>query len=508
MNYITLTVFTSFLLAMHFILKYLSGFYALDEPDHRKHHSQAIPQIGGLVFASVFIIVGYFANLFPVWFAIGSFVSLLLGVLDDNFDVGWSFKLFIQLSLVCFLSYTFWDRFAQVSFYQYIVYVSQPSLLAVFIIWFVGIYNAVNLLDGLDGLAGGFMVLVCFSTTLLGDGSLTQVTLLLAILLLVFLVFNQRPSRVFMGDAGSLFLGFFVAVLPLLYMDLVEPTSTKLNMTPFVIIVSFLVADTTRVFFTRLLTGRSPMTADTIHFHHLVIQRSGSYLATLFMIFLVTLISALFSILSNLYTFNQTGMLVHLTLLFLFILTPPAPTYVNFITRLVKPVYTWQINPRDKYPQWPHLILVASLLFLLLCSLLIIIEYSTLVNSQLFLSFVLLSFFIYLNFKDKLIIPALQIFITLFLLESAWTIELSIFSNLFALLLLIALGIFTAQRVTGTEINHYSTLDLLVFFITLGVLLLSVMEIFLNPWLFLVVFAIWFSIGFILRRTLYYTSTT
>ena len=144
--------------------------------------------------------------------------------------------------------------------------------------------------DGLDGLASGFMLMLCLSAAFLGSGSFSQVNLLLAVLLLVFLVYNQRPAKVFMGDAGSLFLGFYVAVLPLLYQDLGVPTSSTLNITPFLILVFFLVADTTRVFFTRLLSGKSPMAADTIHLHHLVIQRSGSYLVTLSMIFFVIMI--------------------------------------------------------------------------------------------------------------------------------------------------------------------------------------------------------------------------
>jgi len=495
-----LFVFCGFLVLLHFILKYLSGFYSFDKPDHRKHHTRPITQIGGMTFASLFL-VAYFINLIPPWLLIGGLFSLLLGALDDNFDVTWQLKLLAQLSLVIFLAYTFWDRFAQVSFYNYIFNVTQPVLLAIFIIWFVGIYNAVNLIDGLDGLASGFMLMLCLSAAFLGSGSFSQVNLLLAVLLLVFLVYNQRPAKVFMGDAGSLFLGFYVAVLPLLYQDLVAPTSSTLYITPFLILVFFLVADTTRVFFTRLFSGKSPMAADTIHLHHLVIQRSGSYLVTLFMIFLVTLISSLLAILSSLFDFNKTGMLIHLALLFLFVLTPPTPAYVNFITKLVAFAYTWHRESRLTQPQWPRTVLIAGLLFLLFGSLFLILDLNYILSWEFLFSFILFLLFIYLNLKDATLIPALQIFVTLLIIEFAWSAELNIFSQLFVVLLLIALVIFTVQRVSGTAINLYSTLDLLVLFITIGVLILSSVGIALNSWLFMSLFVIWFSLGFILRRT-------
>ena len=73
-----------------------------------------------------------------------------------------------------------------------------------------------------------------------------------------------------------------------------------LNMTPFIILVSYLIADTTRVFFTRLLTKKSPMTADTIHFHHLMLKQSGSYLGTIGSIFVVKILSLLLLLFSDL----------------------------------------------------------------------------------------------------------------------------------------------------------------------------------------------------------------
>ena len=115
---------------------------------------------------------------------------------------------------------------------------------------------------------------------------------------------------VFMGDSGSLFLGYFIAVLPLIHFDTNDSTSNNIDITYFLIISTYLIADTTRVFFTRIFLGKSPMDADTIHLHHLVIQKSGSYITTLFMIFFTSSISFIFAI-----TYSNISFSLNLSLL-------------------------------------------------------------------------------------------------------------------------------------------------------------------------------------------------
>ena len=76
-----------------FVIKYLSKYYALDIPNHRKQHSDSISQIGGLLFASVFLVIGFFLGIIPSWFLYGSVVSVILGLLDDYYSINWKFKL-------------------------------------------------------------------------------------------------------------------------------------------------------------------------------------------------------------------------------------------------------------------------------------------------------------------------------------------------------------------------------------------------------------------------------
>ena len=498
-------LFSITILIMAFALKYLSPVYALDKPDHRKHHLKPTSQIGGLVIGIIFLTVCYVLGLLPVWFMVGGIVSIILGAIDDNFSVSWYFKLMVQLLLMAFLSYIFWERFQFISFYGYTFPMSQLILLIIFSIWFVGIYNAVNLIDGLDGLAAGFVLIISISGIFYGSDVLSQMNLILAVILIAYILFNQRPGKVFMGDAGSLFLGFYVAVLPLLYMDMFQTNINVLPMTPFIILATFLIADTSRVFFTRILTGKNPMTADTIHFHHLVLKNSGSYLITLFIIFFVTTISCIFAVKSLSDEFGQLGIIIHLSLLFLFILTPPVPTYVKSISKAVKSFHYWQKNVLKKKPFWARTVFIGTMLFLQVLFMINSWELIKKANWQLALAIILVSIFIYLNRKDKIVISTLQIFISLIIIELGWNEHFSLIIQILTILLLIALAVFSIQRKNGTEFFHYSALDLLIVFISFGVISLTTIGMPLNLWLILMVLSTWYSIGFIFRRTIFST---
>jgi len=488
------------LIVFNIIFNNFSQYYALDYPDNRKRHLGPTSLIGGISFSSIFLAVGYYFGLLPIWFIVGGIVSILLGLIDDNFSVSWKFKLLVELLLVAYISYIFWGRFQFISFYNFSFAVSPFILLIIFSVWFIGIYNAVNLLDGLDGLAAGFIVLISIFSIFFGNSNLVQINQLLTVILVGYLIFNQRPGKVFMGDAGSLFLGFYVAVLPLIYMDDVMTNEHVLPMTPFVILATYLIADTTRVFFSRIFSGKNPMTADTIHFHHLIIKNSGSYLLTLGSIFLLTLITCLFSIITIHFNYGSNFLLIHMAFLFLFILTPPAPTYVKILSRLIKPLYKWQNSKNNVRPSIIRTILVMIPLIFLFILIYVTLNPNNFLNIQLLISTFFVSIFIYLNKSDKKVIPTIQVFITFLILVFGLSASFGVLIKLLTILLLITLIVFTFQRINGTKINNYSALDLLVIFISIGGVFLSQFAIDLNLWIFLILITIWFALGFLLRR--------
>ena len=139
---------------------------------------------------------GFFIHLISFFIAaLLCFKAFKHGSLNLVFTSGVLLFLY-SILLAAYLVFLFWGRFDTIVFYNMSIPISPLVLLAVFIIWFVGIYNAVNLLDGLDGLAGGFMFILLAGLAVSGTGEFFQLNGIFTLVLLSFLTFNQRPSNI------------------------------------------------------------------------------------------------------------------------------------------------------------------------------------------------------------------------------------------------------------------------------------------------------------------------
>ena len=482
---------------------FIGNRYLLDEPGERKKHDFAKPQIGGLVFGPLLLVFCWFFSLAPIWYIFGGIITIILGFIDDNHHIPWYIKLVVQLFIGFYLISIFWSKFDSIIFYNFSLQVSQLTLLCIFIIWFIGIYNAVNLIDGLDGLAGGFVILTSIGLAVSGSGLFFQLNGLLAIILLSFLVFNQRPASLFMGDSGSLFLGYHIAVLPLLFYN----QSLHLGsivVTPFILLASYLIADTTRVFFTRLVAKKSPMTADTIHFHHLLL-RSGSYISSISIIYLLTILSVIATIFSFNISLSTNVLLGHLALLLIFILVPPVETYVPLITQIISPIYNWQ-KKDIKYS--PHILrtLFMTILFLgFIFSIIIYCDLSLLFDLNHALAFSILTIYIILNKKSIKSLYVIKLSLLLLFVELYWFVEISTLTKLFSVLLTVSYLIFTIEKRIGCYIREFSSLDILIILFSSCGIILSTLGLTFSSWFSVSIFALWFTSSFILRRlNIYY----
>ena len=314
--------------------------WLIDFPAERKIHRKPVPQTGGLAFGFIFILSIIIFDLYNElwWYLAGGVILFLLGATDDYRSIQWPTKLVVQLTVSSMIIYRFFEEITSISFFNTTLNFSTVGLIAIFLIWFVGILNAVNLIDGMDGLAGGFMVLTTVFSIIIGILNEANLFLTLNASLLGaltgFLFFNRKPARYFMGDSGSLLLGYHVACLPLLYHQSLHGGAI-LHITPFLILSSFLIMDTTRVFFSRLLKRQNPMTADTIHLHHLVLKETKSYVGTLIPIFVVTLITGIGAVLFFQYGFGFLAMQLFILVLVIFVITPPVPFYVPLASRII-----------------------------------------------------------------------------------------------------------------------------------------------------------------------------
>jgi UDP-GlcNAc:undecaprenyl-phosphate GlcNAc-1-phosphate transferase len=156
------------------------------------------------------------------------------------------------------------------------------------IVWIVAVSNAVNFIDGIDGLAGGTSAIAVLFLAVVGLLVGQGVSALLAIgafgSLVAFLVFNSPPARIFMGDSGSYVLGFALAVFPLI---LADGSGNSLDMVPAITLLAVPILDMTSSVFRRMRRGRHPFSADREHVHHRLMDRglgTWSILAVMYLV--------------------------------------------------------------------------------------------------------------------------------------------------------------------------------------------------------------------------------
>ncbi|MGY6275982.1 glycosyltransferase family 4 protein [Methylomonas sp. MgM2] len=257
-------------LLMPVLIKSAGYLGMLDEPDDRKVHKQSTPRCGGLglSFATLvtIAILAPFAEPFSS-LLVGGSVIVLFGLLDDIFELNYKWKFFGQFIAVVFVLYKgiYLRCLPFAGLDDAPLWITYPLT----VIFVVGVTNAVNLSDGLDGLAAGVMLMtlaaVAFFSNHVGGKDLALIALALIGGILGFLRFNSHPAVVFMGDTGSQFIGFMAAFLCIY---LVENVYITLNPGLPLLLLGLPVLDTVMVMGQRLYIGKSPFAPDKRHIHH------------------------------------------------------------------------------------------------------------------------------------------------------------------------------------------------------------------------------------------------
>lgn len=243
----------------------------VDHPAARKVHMTPIPRIGGLAMsAGVFTAAGIAIALrtADIWFLSAAAVLVVFGAIDDRFDLDYRVKLLGQLFAVGLVMSGGHVVVQTITLSERLTLPAWASL-PMTAFFLVGVTNAINLADGLDGLAGGTTFLCLCAIALLSSvadqGTTTVMALAFAGAVLGFLRFNTYPASVFMGDAGSQLLGFSIGVLSIRATQ--NPMSQISTATP-VLLLAIPILDTLSVMVQRIGEGRSPFSADKNHIHH------------------------------------------------------------------------------------------------------------------------------------------------------------------------------------------------------------------------------------------------
>lgn len=298
----------------------------LDHPGPRKIHTEPIPYGGGIAVAAAVLIATFCATRFspaetgtagmktfnwPVY-AMGSLVILVLGVVDDRRRLSARFKLLVQTIVAAGVALG-GERLRLFD-------APAPVSIAVTVLWILAVTNAFNLLDHMDGLSSGVAMIAAGGFLAVADQTsqpfIAAMTVPLIGACAGFLCFNFPPAKIFLGDAGSLFIGFWLSCLTISFTFYDVHANYKLY-TYFVPLAVLAVPlfDTTSVIVIRLIRRKPIFEGDTNHFAHRLTALGMSRRGAVLTVYALTLTTGLSAVL--LYHVSQTGALLILVQLLL-----------------------------------------------------------------------------------------------------------------------------------------------------------------------------------------------
>lgn len=321
---------------------------AVSVPNHRSVHTKPMPLLGGL--AIFFAFVGAYFIVMPaadvsdkdhiaLGLILGGAVIALVGALDDRFNLSPKLKLLGQaVAAGIVVSFGLQIDVVNIPFVPDNSFMIEHQWISIplTVIWIVGVTNAINLIDGLDGLSAGVSSIsagTILVMALLMDPQNPMVVLLSAILIgsaLGFLFFNFHPAKIFMGDSGSLFLGFALSTLSIMGYK----QATVVSFLVPILILGVPISDTLLAIIRRKLNRKPISSADKGHLHHCLMDLGFSMRKTVLVIYSVAFA---FGVCAVLMTQTQSWVTVVITVVILLLLEVGAEA-IGIISKKKKPV--------------------------------------------------------------------------------------------------------------------------------------------------------------------------
>ncbi len=263
-----------------------------DRPGVRKVHSAPVPRVGGIAMAAGILITALMAvplNSGMLGFLGGLLVLLVFGLWDDCCDLDYRLKFFGQFLAVALVIAVGHVRIAELTLDHPVELPQAVSSLLTFG-FLVGVTNAMNLADGLDGLAGGLALLclcaIAVFAAICGNHAVMALALIESGAILGFLRFNTHPAQVFMGDGGSQVLGLSIGALSILA---TQGDRSALSAALPLLLLGLPILDTVAVMLRRALSGRSPFAGDRSHVHHRLLDLGFAHHEAVALIYCVQL---------------------------------------------------------------------------------------------------------------------------------------------------------------------------------------------------------------------------
>ena len=285
------------LILVPFVAKLAIKIGAVDKPNERKVHTKIMPRMGGLA-----IYLSFFAVLFlshemtmqHIGLLIGGTVLVLVGIIDDKTDMPAKIKLLGQIFAACIVvaagvRVEFMTNFILGGVFPLYIF-SVPFT----VLWIVAITNAVNLIDGLDGLAAGTSIIAAATMAIsgyaTGQTEMASMALILIGASLGFLKYNFHPAKIFMGDTGSMFLGYNLSVLAIMGFT---KSFTVLSLVTPILVLAIPILDTLFAIIRRKMNNKPIFKPDKNHLHHCLLNYGFSHRNTVLIIYAVSAVLAL-----------------------------------------------------------------------------------------------------------------------------------------------------------------------------------------------------------------------
>ena len=263
------------------LIKYISNFSKSKNTQKRLNDFNIVP-LGGVAMAiSFFISVRLLGEADPeiVNISIFALAISLLGVLDDFFDLNWKLKLFFQLIFVSLPIYIL-DQKINLEIFIGIDFGGRVNFVFT-IFWVITLMNSINFIDNMDGFAAINCSFICLATTILSfvfnQNYLADISFVLFASIFGFILFNYPPAKIYMGDSGSLFIGFVFGFISILFNW--NPTSDIQlynSIAPVFLFFTIPILDFLTVFYHRIKNNISPTTGGTDHISHRLLKKGLS----------------------------------------------------------------------------------------------------------------------------------------------------------------------------------------------------------------------------------------
>ncbi len=335
---------------------------AMDTPNARKVHTRIMPRLGGLgIFLAFIITVAALLPFVSAWFTtrdmsfvsaflVGGSIIVLIGALDDRFELSAKVKLLGQIVAASVVVFGFNIRvdFVNIPFQDAYSSLETWVSIPLTILWIVGVTNAINLIDGLDGLAAGVSGIaigtIAMMSFLMGNTMIALMCLVLLGSIIGFLFFNFHPAKIFMGDTGSLFLGFSLAMLSMLGFKQIAVVSF---ITP-LIIIGVPLSDTLFAIIRRAVQRKPIFSPDKGHLHHCLRELGFSHRQTVLIIYGIAAFFGVLAIIQSSAAMFEANWVTFVVICIMMFFLQVGAEVIGLVSKTRRPVINFLMRMRVK----------------------------------------------------------------------------------------------------------------------------------------------------------------